>query len=97
LYTRYGGHSTQGIRSQRSATTVRGAVEEEILTGTGVFDVGQEPRIEPNHQKHVAVTEALIRQRVEDYAKAIRARDIDRVRSLYTPDIVSFDLNPPLR
>jgi ketosteroid isomerase-like protein len=43
------------------------------------------------------VAEALIRQRVEDLAKAIRARDIDGVISLYAPNIVSFDIDPPLR
>ena len=43
------------------------------------------------------MTDAIIRQRVEDCARAIRARDIDAVMSLYAPDIVSFDLNPPLR
>ena len=40
---------------------------------------------------------ALIRQRVDDMAKAIRTKDIDRVMSLYAPDIVSFDINPPLQ
>jgi ketosteroid isomerase-like protein len=34
---------------------------------------------------------------VDDYAKAIGAKDIDRVMSLYSPSVVSFDLNPPLR
>ena len=43
------------------------------------------------------MAEALIRQRVEEYAKAIRARDLDGVMSLYAPDIVSFDVDPPLR
>jgi ketosteroid isomerase-like protein len=43
------------------------------------------------------VTEAVVRQRVEDYARAVSAKDIDRVMSLYAPSIVSFDLNPPLR
>ena len=43
------------------------------------------------------MAEALVRQRVEDWAKAIRARDLDRVLSLYAPGIVSFDLDPPLR
>jgi len=43
------------------------------------------------------MAEALIRQRVEDYTKAVRAKDIDRVMSLYAPNIVSFDVNPPLR
>ena len=44
-----------------------------------------------------AVAEALIRQRVEDYAKAVGAKGIDGVMSLYAPDIVSFDVDPPLR
>ncbi len=34
-------------------------------------------------EKKEAVTEALVRQRVEDWAKAVRARDIDGVMSLY--------------
>lgn len=41
--------------------------------------------------------EALIRQRVEDWAKAIRAQDIDGVIALYAPDVASFDITPPLR
>jgi ketosteroid isomerase-like protein len=40
---------------------------------------------------------ALIRQRVQDWAQAIRARDLAGVLSLYSPNIVSFDLDPPLR
>jgi ketosteroid isomerase-like protein len=43
------------------------------------------------------VAEALIRQRVKDLAKAIRAKDIDGVMSFYASNIVSFDLDPPLR
>jgi len=43
------------------------------------------------------VAEAAVRQRVDDFAKAVRARDIDGVMSLYARDVVSFDVNPPLR
>ncbi len=43
------------------------------------------------------MAEALIRQRIEDLAKAIGAKDIDGVMSLYAPNIVSFDIVPPLR
>ncbi len=43
------------------------------------------------------MAEALIRQRVEDLVKAIGAKDIDGVMSLYAPSIVSFDIVPPLR
>jgi ketosteroid isomerase-like protein len=47
--------------------------------------------------KEDAVAEALIRQRIEDLVKALRAKDIDRITSVYAPDLVSFDLTPPLR
>ena len=47
--------------------------------------------------KEEAMTEALIRGRVEDVAKALNAKDIDGVMSLYAPNIVSFDIVPPLR
>jgi uncharacterized protein (TIGR02246 family) len=43
------------------------------------------------------MAEADMRRRVEDWAKALRTRDVDAVMSLYAPDIVSFDLDPPLR
>jgi uncharacterized protein (TIGR02246 family) len=43
------------------------------------------------------MAEAHIRQRVDDWAHAVRAKDIDRVLSFYAPNVVSFDLDPPLR
>jgi ketosteroid isomerase-like protein len=48
-------------------------------------------------EKENAVVENLVRQRVEDWAKAVRAKDIDGVLSLYATNNVSFDLDPPLR
>ena len=44
-----------------------------------------------------AVAEGLIRQRVEDCVKALCAKDINGVISLYAPNVVSFDIVPPLR
>jgi ketosteroid isomerase-like protein len=43
------------------------------------------------------VGEAVIRQRIEDCLRAIRAKDIDGVMSLYAPSVTSFDIVPPLR
>ena len=43
------------------------------------------------------MAEALIRERVEDVVKALNAKDIEGVMSLYAPHIVSFDIVPPLR
>jgi ketosteroid isomerase-like protein len=43
-----------------------------------------------------AIDEADIRQRIGKWAEAIRAMDLEAVMSVYAPDIVSFDLDPPL-
>jgi uncharacterized protein (TIGR02246 family) len=47
--------------------------------------------------KEQAMAEALIRQRVEDMVAALNAKDIDGVMSLFAPNLVSFDIVPPLR
>jgi uncharacterized protein (TIGR02246 family) len=41
--------------------------------------------------------EAQIRQRIEDWAKALRAKDLEGVMSHYSPDLLAFDLAPPLQ
>jgi ketosteroid isomerase-like protein len=41
--------------------------------------------------------EADIRRRVDEHVEALRAMDVDRVMAIYAPDIVSFDLDPPLQ
>ncbi len=43
------------------------------------------------------MAEALIRQRVEDLVKGICAKDIDSIASIFAPNLVSFDIAPPLR
>jgi len=48
---------------------------------------------EPNS----VAAEVLIRERVQRWASAISAKDLESVMSLYSPEIVSFDLDPPLR
>jgi ketosteroid isomerase-like protein len=40
------------------------------------------------------MAEALIRQRIQDVVKALNAKDIEGVMSLYAPNIVSFDIAP---
>ena len=41
--------------------------------------------------------ETLIRQRIDNWAKAIRAGEVDGVVALYARDVASFDIVPPLR
>ena len=43
------------------------------------------------------MVEALIRQRIEDLVKALNAKDIECVMSHFAPNLVSFDIVPPLR
>jgi ketosteroid isomerase-like protein len=45
----------------------------------------------------VASKHADIRALLDNWAAAIRAKDIDRLMSLYSPSIVYFDVVPPLR
>ncbi|WP_068186702.1 nuclear transport factor 2 family protein [Mycobacterium sp. UM_CSW] len=41
--------------------------------------------------------EVDIRQRTDQLAAAIRAADLEVVMSIYAPDVVSFDIEPPLQ
>ena len=49
--------------------------------------------IEENRTKN----EAAIRGLIDGFVKAIRAKDINGVMSVFAPEIVSFDLGPPLQ
>jgi ketosteroid isomerase-like protein len=44
-----------------------------------------------------ATDEADIRRRIDNGVKAIRAMDLEGVMALYASDIMSFDVQPPLR
>jgi uncharacterized protein (TIGR02246 family) len=44
-----------------------------------------------------SVEEARIRQQVDKAVEAIRAMDLEGLKSLYAPDVVSFDVQPPLQ
>lgn len=41
--------------------------------------------------------EAEIRELMDDWVKAVRAKDVNRLMSHYAADIVTFDLAPPLQ
>ena len=49
--------------------------------------------IEENRAKE----EAVLRQLIDGFLKAIRAKDINGVMSVFAPEVVSFDLGPPLQ
>ncbi len=41
--------------------------------------------------------EAQIRQWIADFGKAFAARDINAIMALYAPDVIAYDLVPPLQ
>lgn len=41
--------------------------------------------------------EAEVHQRIDDLLTAVRAMDLTGVMALYAPEMVSFDMGPPLR
>jgi ketosteroid isomerase-like protein len=45
-------------------------------------------------KEEATMAEALIRERIEDLVKALNAKDIDGVISLFAPNLVSFDIVP---
>ena len=48
-------------------------------------------------EEHKKNDEAEIKRVLEGGVEAVRARDIDGVMSIYAPELVAFDLVPPLR
>ena len=45
----------------------------------------------------MASTDSEVRTLLESWSEAARTKDIDRLMSLYSPDIVYFDVVPPLQ
>ena len=48
-------------------------------------------------KSNAATDEAQIRKRLEDWTRALRAKDLDGLMSHYTQDILVFDLAPPMQ
>lgn len=45
----------------------------------------------------VISTEAEIRQAIDDWTAAFRAKDINRLMSHYSADVIAYDLKPPFQ
>lgn len=45
----------------------------------------------------VAKEHKAIMQVLKDYEKAFRAKDLDGIMAIYDPDVVAYDITPPLR
>src|SRR5215510_7287876 len=48
-------------------------------------------------QQSTARDEAQIRQRIEQWGQALYAKDLNTLMSYYAPDILTFDILPPLQ
>ena len=48
-------------------------------------------------EEHKKNDEAEIKRVIEGYVEAFRAKDLDGVMSIYAPEIVTFDIVPPLQ
>jgi len=48
------------------------------------------------HTKSASSVEAVLHQRIEALAQAIREKDIERLMTFYSPEVVAFDVRPPL-
>jgi ketosteroid isomerase-like protein len=48
-------------------------------------------------EDNTSTREAAIRELIDSFVKAIRAKDINGVMSVFAPEVVSFDLGPPLQ
>jgi uncharacterized protein (TIGR02246 family) len=54
-------------------------------------------RIPMMNEESRGKSEAEIRALVDRLAKAVRAKDLDQVSAAYAPDLVAFDIVPPLQ
>jgi uncharacterized protein (TIGR02246 family) len=46
---------------------------------------------------HFEMAESEVRALLDAQAEAMRAKDLDRLMSLYSPEVIYFDVVPPLR
>jgi hypothetical protein len=62
--------------------------------GRNATSSAQDPMTTDNNRTK---DEAAIRELIDGFLKAIRAKDIHGVMSVFAPEVVSFDLGPPLQ
>lgn len=46
---------------------------------------------------HTAESEPELRERIDALLTAVRTGDLDTIKTIFAPDVVSFDIEPPLR
>jgi ketosteroid isomerase-like protein len=70
---------------------------EIILVGAAATLACGSRIVDPTTEAAMASTDSEIRALVARRSEAIGAKDIERLMSVYSPDVVYFDLVPPLK
>jgi uncharacterized protein (TIGR02246 family) len=79
-------------------------IKTTLSNALRVLSLGSIAPMTPGEQKETSVAtnrraseeETQIRMRLEDWAAAFRRKDIDALMPVFAPDVVSFDIVPPL-
>jgi ketosteroid isomerase-like protein len=61
------------------------------------FRTGERKEEPMTVEEHKDNEEAAIKRVIEGFVEALRAKDLDGVMSMYAPELVSFDIVPPLQ
>ena len=72
-------------------------VAGRLLVGAAATLAGDGLVVVPGMEDAMASTQSEVSALLESWSEAIRIKDIDRLMSLYSPDIVYFDLVPGLQ
>ena len=70
--------------------------EERASSGPGRESSEQRVLSASPDGKTGSSVEAVLRKRIDDLAQAIRDKNIEQLLAFYAPDVVVFDLRPPL-
>lgn len=68
-----------------------------VVVGVVLLLLGAGPQKTMASEEDKTKNEAAIRELIDGFVKAIRTKDINGVMSVFAPEIVSFDLGPPLQ
>jgi hypothetical protein len=68
-----------------------------IRNGTGASGILNLARVKAMNDSNQSPDEARIWSVLDEFVNALRVKDRDKILSLYLPDVVTFDVVPPLQ
>jgi uncharacterized protein (TIGR02246 family) len=69
---------------------------ENMLVGAAATLAGDGPVAVPGMEEAMVSTQSEVRALIDSWSETIRTKDIERLMAMYAPDIVYFDVVPPL-